>query len=107
MFHSIETHSADQIRQDIEDAVFRLKPWQAEDGSCLFQGWARMAHPISGFSIVEVAKPKLGEEKPSRVRADVSVNLSVRREVKQEWESLRKHDACFLVTVRPTNPGRE
>jgi intron-binding protein aquarius len=43
-----------------------------------------------------------GEKRPSRVRADVTVNLSVRNEIKAEWENLRKHDVCFLITVRPT-----
>ncbi|CAG2068626.1 unnamed protein product, partial [Timema podura] len=44
-----------------------------------------------------------GEKRPSRVRADVTVNLSVRNEIKAEWENLRKHDVCFLITVRPTS----
>jgi intron-binding protein aquarius len=43
-----------------------------------------------------------GEKRPSRVRADVTVNLSVRNEIKTEWENLRKHDVCFLITVHPT-----
>lgn len=60
-----------------------------------------MAHPIKSFAVVEVAKPNIGEKAPSRVRADVSVTLSVRDEIKHEWENLRKHDVCFLVTVRP------
>lgn len=47
---------------------------------------------------------KIGEKRPSRVRADVTVNLSVRPEIKGEWENLRKHDVCFLITVKPTNP---
>lgn len=61
-----------------------------------------MAHPITSFAVVEVAKPNIGEKAPSCVRADVTVTLSVRNEIKHEWESLRKHDVCFLVTVRPT-----
>lgn len=44
----------DEIRQDIEDAVSHMKPWQAEDGSTYFGGWARMAQPIVDFNIVEV-----------------------------------------------------
>ena len=32
-----------------------MKPWKAEDGSCYFGGWARMAQPIVGFSVVEVS----------------------------------------------------
>lgn len=93
----------DQIRQDIEDAIFRLQPWQAEDGACLFHGWARMAQPVHRFSVIQVSKPHLGESKPSKVKADVTINLSVRRDVKSEWESLRKHDACFLLTIKPPN----
>ena len=60
-----------------------------------------MALPITTFSIVEVAKPNIGEKQPSRVRADVSVNLSVKDNVKMEWENLRRHDVCFLITIRP------
>merc|ERR1719464_180534 len=75
-------------RGDIEDAVTRLKPWSSDDGQVLFGGWARMALPITTFSIVEVAKPNIGEKQPSRVRADVSVNLSVKDNVKMEWENL-------------------
>ncbi len=67
-----------------------------------------MAHPIQAFSVVEVAKPKIGENHPARVRADVTVNLNLRPEIKAEWENLRKHDVAFLVTVRPVNPiGRK
>lgn len=93
-----------EIRQDIEDVIIRLSPWKAEDGSVFFGGWARMAQPITNFAVVEVAKPNIGEKKPSRVRADVTVNLNVRQEIKNEWENLRKHDVCFLLTVRPTAP---
>ncbi len=50
---------------------------------------------------MEVAKPNIGEKQPSRVRADVSVTLSVKDAIKNEWENLRRHDVCFLVTVRP------
>lgn len=81
-----------------------MLPWQSEDGGVVFGGWARMALPIASFTVVEVAKPRIGEKKPSRVRADVSVTLSVRNNIKDEWENLRKHDVCFLITVRPTKP---
>ena len=35
------------------------------------------------------------------MRADVTVNLNLRPEVRREWENLRKHDVCFVLTVRP------
>ncbi|XP_017104861.2 RNA helicase aquarius [Drosophila bipectinata] len=103
-FNLFRLESTYEIRQDIEDAVSRMLPWQSEDGDVVFGGWARMALPIASFAVVEVAKPHLGENKPSRVRADVGVTLSVRREIKEEWENLRKHDVCFLLTVKPTQP---
>ncbi|XP_066599155.1 RNA helicase aquarius [Prorops nasuta] len=103
-FNLFRLESTYEIRQDIEDAVSRLSPWQAEDNGVYFGGWARMAQPITQFAVVEVAKPNIGEKRPSRVRADVTINLSVRKEIKSEWENLRKHDVCFLITVKPPNP---
>lgn len=100
-FNLFRLESTYEIRQDIEDSIFRMKPWKGEDGSLVLGGWARMAQPIVSFSIVEVGKPNIGERQPSRVRADVSVILDTRGDIKAEWENLRKHDACFLVTVRP------
>ena len=98
-FDLFRLESTYEIRQDIEDVLTRLNPWESEIGSILFKGWARMAQPIVTFSVVEVAKPNVGEDKPSRVRADITVNLNVRRDIKNEWESLRKHDACLLITI--------
>ena len=81
-FKLFQLESTYEIRGDVEDAVARLKPWCPDDGEITFNGWARMAQPITAFSIVEVAKPNIGESQPSRVRADVSINLSVKEEVK-------------------------
>ncbi|XP_074037324.1 RNA helicase aquarius isoform X2 [Leptinotarsa decemlineata] len=103
-FNLFRLESTYEIRQDIEDAVSRLCPWKSENGSIYWGGWARMAQPILNFAVVEVAKPNIGEKRPSRVRADVTVNLAVRQEIKTEWENLRKHDVCFLITVKPSNP---
>uniref|UniRef100_A0A665WPG2 Uncharacterized protein n=1 Tax=Echeneis naucrates TaxID=173247 RepID=A0A665WPG2_ECHNA len=100
-FNLFRLESTYEIRQDIEDVVWRMKPWQSEYGGVVFGGWARMAQPITSFSIVEVAKPNIGESWPARVRADVTVNLNIQGHIKQEWEGLRKHDVCFLITVRP------
>ncbi|KAG7466190.1 hypothetical protein MATL_G00162160 [Megalops atlanticus] len=103
-FNLFRLESTYEIRQDIEDVVSRMKPWQSEYGGVVFGGWARMAQTILSFSIVEVAKPNIGENWPARVRADITINLNVRDEIKREWEGLRKHDVCFLITVRPTLP---
>jgi intron-binding protein aquarius len=41
-----------------------------------------MAVPLSNFTIVEVAKPNIGERQPSRVRADITVHLSMRDNIR-------------------------
>ncbi|KFM82461.1 Intron-binding protein aquarius, partial [Stegodyphus mimosarum] len=105
-FNLFRLESTYEIRQDIEDAIRRLRPWQTEVGDVMFGGWARMAQPITTFSIIEVGRPNIGEKQPSRVKADVTVTLSTRHDIKSEWEALRKHDVCFLVTVKPKSlPG--
>ncbi|XP_065882435.1 RNA helicase aquarius-like [Dysidea avara] len=96
-----QLESTYEIRLDIEDAITRLKPWVTPEGNNEFAGWARMAHPITNFAVVEVAKPYLGENRPSRVRADITLTLDVPEHVKQEWEALRKHDVCLLMAIRP------
>lgn len=94
-----------EIRQDMEDVIARMRPWQNESGQTEFAGWARMGTKIINFSVIEVSKPNIGETRPSRVRADVTINLNMRDIVKGEWEALRKHDVVFVVTVRPTHTG--
>lgn len=103
-FNLFRLESTYEIRQDIEDAVIRMLPWQSEEGEVVFGGWARMALPVQEFAVFEVGKPLLGERKPSRVRADVAVSLNVRKEIQDEWENLRRHDVCFLITVHPSTP---
>ncbi|XP_070491078.1 RNA helicase aquarius [Chironomus tepperi] len=103
-FNLFRLESTYEIRQDIEDAVIRMLPWQSEENEVVFGGWARMALPIQEFAVIEVGKPRIGERRPSRVRADVSISLNVRREIQEEWENLRRHDVCFLITVHPSVP---
>lgn len=105
-FQLFRLESTYEIRQNIEDAILRMKPWAAEDGGVIFGGWSRMATPVTNFNILEIGEPRLGEKRPSLVRADITVHLNLKRDVKTEWESLRRHDVMFLITVRPTRlPG--
>ncbi len=66
--------------------ICRVSRRQSEYGGVVFGGWARMAQTIASFSIVEVAKPNIGENWPARVRADVTINLNIRNNIKNEWE---------------------
>ncbi|GMT10582.1 hypothetical protein PFISCL1PPCAC_1879, partial [Pristionchus fissidentatus] len=101
-FNLFQLESTYEIRQDLEDVLFRMKPWLHEtNGSCVWGGWARMALTIDQFTIVEVAKPLVGEKSPAVVKADLQLNIGKRMDIRGEWESLRKHDVLFLVTCRP------
>lgn len=60
--------AAYEIRQDLVDACTRLGPKRDPFGGVYFGGWARMATLVGGLSVVEVAKPDLGEKVPAMVR---------------------------------------
>ena len=102
-FKLFRLESTFDIRQDIEDAVRRLAPAPTRDGRVTVRGWARMAVPIKSFTIVDVAKPKLGETKPSQVRADVTFDIGRYIEsIRDEWDALRPHDCVFLLSLVPS-----
>jgi len=63
-----------------------------------------MDYSIFKFVYIKILKTILGDLQPSRVRADVIVTLNVKKDVQEEWENLRKHDVCFLLTVKPILP---
>lgn len=41
-----------------------------------FHGWARMAHAMESFNIIEVKPPKVGENKPAAVTADIVIDTA-------------------------------
>ncbi|KAI8344483.1 hypothetical protein BC941DRAFT_10831 [Chlamydoabsidia padenii] len=102
-FNLFRLESSYEIRQDIEDVVKRLGPRLTyPERTIEWSGWARMALHIDSFSIVDVRRPELGQEQPSRVTADVSYNVSkYSKVIRAEWDSLRKHDIVFLLTIQP------
>ncbi|KAG2235903.1 P-loop containing nucleoside triphosphate hydrolase protein [Thamnidium elegans] len=101
-FTLFRLESSYEIRQDIEDVVKRISPRLTfPDMKTEFAGWARMAVPISTFNIVDVGEANLGEEKPSRVRADVGFQINkFTPAIRKEWDGLRKHDVMFLLTIQ-------
>jgi len=74
-----------------------------------FVGWARMGLPIMDFNIVEIGRPKLGETKPSSIKADVTFSLERYPEtIRREWDSLRPVSfidllTCFLFALNSSN----
>ncbi|GJJ70103.1 intron-binding protein aquarius [Entomortierella parvispora] len=100
-FNLFRLESNYEIRQDIEDAVRRLGPRPASnEGSTAFSGWSRVAAPISFFKMVELGKPNLGEDRLSKVTADVTFNVRKYTDaIQAEWEAIREHDILFLLTI--------
>ncbi|GAB5588385.1 hypothetical protein Unana1_03285 [Umbelopsis nana] len=94
-----------EIRQNIEDVVKRLSPRLTyPDRKTEFAGWARMAVSVSSFSIVDVAKPNLGESQPAYVKADITFDIGRYADsIKAEWDGLRPHDVLFLLTIQASD----
>jgi intron-binding protein aquarius len=100
-FTLFRLESSYEIRQDIEDVVKRVAPRLTyPERKTEFAGWARMAVPIDSLNIVDVAQPHLGEEKPAHVKADIGFQVGkYTPSIRREWDSLRKHDVLFLLTI--------
>ncbi|KAH8154238.1 uncharacterized protein LAJ45_02006 [Morchella importuna] len=95
------------IRRDIEDSLHRLQPkLQYPSMQTQFHGFSKMALLISRPSILETAPPRVGEEKPAYVRAEISIDLSrLSDEVRRDWETLRQDDVVFLLAVKGIDEG--
>ena len=78
-FQLFRLESTYEIRDDIMDALARMRPQRDPSGRTGFTGWARMACPLRHFAITEVARPAVGENKPSSVIAVVKVDLGAFR----------------------------
>ncbi|KAL2803232.1 hypothetical protein BJX63DRAFT_412680 [Aspergillus granulosus] len=97
-----------QIRKDMESIVKRMQPRSSQDGRTLtFDGFSRMAIPISKPAIIEVAQPKVGSAQPAFVRAEVTLEVGrLADHVRMEWDSLRPDDVVFLLAVQTDTAGK-
>ncbi|CAK7563699.1 MAG: hypothetical protein SEPTF4163_001574 [Sporothrix epigloea] len=88
------------IRQDIEMAVQLAAPAAGNAGETVFTGFSKMAMPVQKLSVAQVVPPLVGENKPSLVKADISIDFrGVKDFVRRDWEALRPDDAVFLIAV--------
>jgi len=104
-FNLFRLESTYEIREDLAKCVWRIRPrlqMNVDEGrrKTIFTGYSRMAAPLNEFMITSVSKPKLGEIKPSKVTAEVTVDLApFNGETRMEWENLREHDVLFLLKI--------
>lgn len=97
-----------EIRKEMEDTIKRLQPQETQPSDQVrFDGFSRMAIPISKPAIIEAAPPKVGRDKPAFVRAEIGLDVSKLAEsVRREWESLRQDDVIYLLAVDPKNSSQ-
>jgi len=105
-FNLFRLESTYEIREDLQDQIPRMKPGFDENGNTTFHGHARMALPLANLEVTNVKRPKVGEEVPSEVRAEVRWNLTgAMPHVRNEWDTLREHDVIFLLKIKaPEKP---
>ena len=58
-------------------------------------------------SILETAPPIVGDDKPSAVRAEITLDVSrLADNIRREWESLRPDDVIFLLAIQAPDESR-
>ncbi|KAJ5622119.1 CWF11 family [Penicillium herquei] len=93
-----------QIRKDMEAIVKRMQPRANRNGSVEFEGFSRMAIPISKPAIIEVAPAKVGSPNPAFVRAEISIEVGrLADNIRKEWEALRPDDVVYLMAVQSSS----
>lgn len=107
-FYLFRLEAAYEVREDVADALKRTAPYLGEDNAVHFGGWSRMAQPLERFAVVEVRKPKVGENTPAAVIAEITIEgRHMRPDIRSEWDSLKQHDVMFLMSLAPPDvPGQ-
>lgn len=107
LFHLLRLEAAHDAREHFKECVQALTPkLDALGESVHFAGTAREALPLQEVTVTEVGKPMVGESRPSRAKADVSLSLNgLHPSVRGAWDGVSQHDAIFLVKVAPKSPS--
>lgn len=99
-FTLLKHETTHAIRNDIVTVLERMSPRIRDNGSTFFSGWSKMGAQLHNFKINVVGIPKLGENKPAFVKADVSFDVSKFNDsVRREWDLLKPKDCLFLLHV--------
>ncbi|KAF2724559.1 P-loop containing nucleoside triphosphate hydrolase protein [Polychaeton citri CBS 116435] len=98
-----------EIRKHLQDTIKRLEPrLDTRNNLTRFDGFSRMAIPISKPSVIEVLPPRVGEEVPAEVKAEVVLDVSrLQPGLRREWETLHEGDTVFLLAIHAENTGQK
>ena len=91
------------FRHNIMNAVKQVKARRSGSEKTVFHEKSDLALPIQKFSLVRVARPKIGETKPAYVSAAIECTLDdcISSDGPGQWDTMNKNDAVFLVNLRP------
>ena len=90
-----------EVRKDMEETMERLAPKDGALGRGIhFEGFSKMAIPITRPAIIEVAPPHVGFDQPAFVRAEITLDTArLADRVRREWSTLRQGDTVYLVAA--------
>jgi len=89
-----------EIRDDLESVIKRMRPRLADQGTPVFDGWARMAATMKEVKILQKKAPPLDRPSPRSVLCEVTYDLrKLPLEAKREWDETKEHDVLFLVGI--------
>lgn len=93
-----------EIRKYLEDTIKRLQPrTTGSEGGVHFDGFSKVALPITKPAILEAAPAKVGHDRPAYVRAEITLNVSKLADtVRHDWDSLRQGDVVYLLAIEST-----
>lgn len=98
--------SAWAIREDIEDAVWRLRPSSFAE-EIKFDGWAKMAAPLLSAKLEEVGGVLLDSDAPAHVKVQIELDITYAPvNQRREWGALQQHDVLFLLKMDKTKSIR-
>ena len=117
-FELIRLEAAYEIRSDLVDVIRRVRPVVRQRAveemhdkvlKTEFSGWARMALEVDKpLRLCRVGPPKLGESIPSRVIAEITIDLyHCGESIRKEWDALTEFDNLFLVALDATKMSGE
>lgn len=94
--------SSFSIREEINDVIERMGPeFDNHKNFLRFSGWSLMGIPVNSYQIINVKPPLIGEEFSNEIIAEIDINLNgVQTEIKQQWDSLKKYDVLFFVSIK-------
>lgn len=90
-----------EIRRHFEDVIKRLQP-RSQGNLTRFDGFSRLAIPISRPAIIEVTAARVGEIAPSEVKSEVILDVSrLQPGLRKDWEQLKPGDVVYLLALHP------